>query len=138
MLPPGYFEILVEELRPEFGSSDPFVAVALRDHASSLSDEATPESLVLSENHLREAISILESHPDEKLERVKAMIDLGNFLKRQGKSLQQMQYSVKQQKALNVKLQAKGSNSENGTPCDLSFKNRDRNLNPAANPESLR
>jgi serine/threonine protein kinase len=87
-MPPRFFEILVEELRTEFGNSDPLVAVALRDYASSLNEEPTPETWVLAENHLREAISILESHPEESLEQVRAMINLGRVLKQQGKSLQ--------------------------------------------------
>ncbi len=87
-MPPRFFELLVEELRSEFGNSDPYVAVALREFAASLCEAPTADSLVQAENHLREAISILESTPDEAIERVRTMISLGRVLKQRGKQSQ--------------------------------------------------
>jgi serine/threonine protein kinase len=87
-MPPRFFELLVEELRNEFGNSDPYVAVALRDFATSLRDDSTADSLVQAENYLREAISILESAPDEAIEQVRTMISLGRVLKLRGKQSQ--------------------------------------------------
>ncbi len=87
-MPPRFFELLVEELRSEFGNSDPFVAGALREFATSLCEAPTADSLVQAENHLREAISILESTPDEFIERVRTMISLGRVLKQRGKQSQ--------------------------------------------------
>ncbi len=87
-MPPRYFELMVEELRKEFGSSDPFVAGALREYADALCEQPTAESLVQAENQLREAISILEQLAEESYARAKTMIALGKVLKQQDKSLQ--------------------------------------------------
>ena len=87
-MPPRFFEMLVEELRSEFGNADPYVAVALRELATSLCEAPTADSLVQAENHLREGISILESTPDEAIERVRTMINLARVLKQRGKQSQ--------------------------------------------------
>lgn len=87
-MPRRFFELLVEELRSEFGNSDPYVAVALRELATSLCEAPTADSLVQAENHLREAISILDSTPDESIERVRTMIGLARVLKQRGKQSQ--------------------------------------------------
>lgn len=70
MLPTS--ETLICDSLPIAAIKPAFVALpTLQQYATSISDEPSAESLVQAENHLREAISILDTLPEQSLERTK-------------------------------------------------------------------
>jgi serine/threonine protein kinase len=87
-LPDRLQEIILEELRKEFGNTDPFVAQWLKQLAESLLRKETNESYIRAENYLREAISILELSPEVEVDRLEAKLLFAKVLGIQGKSLQ--------------------------------------------------
>ncbi|MEQ1826895.1 MAG: serine/threonine-protein kinase [Pirellula sp.] len=88
ILPERLQEIIIEEQRKEFGSQDPFVAESLTRLADTLLRAGSGESLIRSENHLREAISIWEQHSGTELDILEAKILFARVLSNQGKALQ--------------------------------------------------
>jgi serine/threonine protein kinase len=81
-------EIILEEQRKEFGNNDFFVAQTLIQLAESLIESPTNDNSLIAENHLREAMSILDSHLDLRIEALSAKALFGRVLYMQGKTVQ--------------------------------------------------
>ena len=88
--PPRFYEILIAQLRKEFGNTDPFVAKALLAHVDSLLQDQSlsNEKLVLAENNLRESMAIFDTSSDHRVESLTALMLFRVILHRQEKWIQ--------------------------------------------------